>query len=83
MGRKEIGIKSEPKIVEKISEDQRFEKISNLKWSEAQIDAFVEKDILGKLYPEKTVFQKKRVLRKLILPFHQRTVQQGAAKLML
>lgn len=30
-----ITIKSEPKIVEKISEDQRFEKISNLKWSEA------------------------------------------------
>ena len=60
-----ITIKSEPKIVEKISEDQRFEKISNLKWSEAQIDAFVEKDILGKLYPEKTVFQKKTGIKKI------------------
>ena len=60
-----ITIKSEPEIVKKISEDQRLEKIPNLKWSEAQIDAFVEKDILGKLYQEKNVFQKKTGIKKI------------------
>lgn len=56
---KKIVIKSEPEIVEKICGNWIFKKISNKKWSEAQIDAFVEKDILDVLYPDNAIFQKK------------------------
>lgn len=62
-----IVIKSEPKIVKKIVGDILFEKIENKKWSEAQIDAFVEKDILGKLYKKDTIFQKKTGIREIDL----------------
>ena len=36
-----IIIKSEPLIVDKISENYLFEKIPNASWSEAHIDAFL------------------------------------------
>ncbi len=54
-----IVIKSEPENVEKICSNWIFEEISNRKWSEAQIDAFVEKDILSKMYQINNIFQKK------------------------
>lgn len=54
-----IVIKSEPEIVEKIVGNIVCKKIPNKNWSEAQIDAFVEKDILGELYKDDVIFQKK------------------------
>lgn len=60
-----IIIKSEPKIVEKIVENVIFEKIPNKNWSEAQIDAFVEKDLLGKLYKKEVIFQKKTGVKEI------------------
>ena len=60
-----IIIKSEPKIVEKIVGNVIFEKTPNKNWSEAQIDAFVEKDLLGKLYKKEVIFQKKTGIKEI------------------
>lgn len=54
-----IAIKSEPETVKKIVADIIFKEIPNKNWSEAQIDAFVEKDLLGNLYKKDVIFQKK------------------------
>lgn len=60
-----IIIKSEPKIVDKIVGNVIFEKIPNKNWSEAQIDAFVEKDLLGKLYKKDVIFQKRTGIKEI------------------
>lgn len=54
-----IIIKSEPRIVETIKKNWILKKVSNKKWSEAQIDAFVEKEILAELYKGDIIFQRK------------------------
>ncbi|MCI8306470.1 MAG: N-6 DNA methylase [Lachnospiraceae bacterium] len=60
-----ITIKSEPLTVEKICKNYMFEKIPNTRWSEAQIDAFVEKDILGRLYKSDNIYQKKTGIKEI------------------
>ncbi len=80
-----ITIKLEPMAVEIINSDQRFEMIPNMKWSEAQIDAFVEKDILGKLYQEEMVFQKKTGIKKIdsAIPSKESAAGNGEIDVML
>ena len=71
---KKVIIKPEPDVVKKVVENVLFKKIQNIKWSESQIDAFVEKDILAELYSKNVIFQKKTESNDITPLFHLKIV---------